>query len=195
MMKGKSVALGILLALVSGTAMAHGEPGTEHDFISGFAHPFSGWDHMIAMVGVGLWSALSIRASVWILPPLFVLTMACGFALGVTGIPLPVVEAGIAASVLILGIMIARSIELPLVAGMLLIALFALFHGVAHGSELPPSAHPLAYAFGMACATALLHVGGILFGQIHRWPAGRLLVRTGGGVAALVGTIALVGLV
>ncbi len=195
MIKGKSIALAILSALISSAAMAHTEPGMEHGLFSGFAHPFSGWDHMIAMVGVGLWSALSIRSAVWTLPPLFVLTMACGFALAAIGIPLPVVEAGITASVLILGILIASSVQLPLWSSMLLVALFALFHGVAHGTELPPTAHPFAYGLGMACATALLHVSGILFGQIYRWPMGRVLVRGGGGLAALLGLVAITGLV
>ncbi len=195
MLNAKSVSLGILLALISTAAFAHVEPGSAHGFSDGFVHPFSGWDHMIAMVGVGVWSALSIRSRVWILPPLFVLAMTCGFALGTTGIALPVVEAGIAASVLVLGILIALSVQLPLWSGMLLVAIFALFHGIAHGSELPPSAHPLAYGAGMACATALLHIGGILLGQADRWPAGRTLVRVSGGAAALIGVIALGGMV
>jgi urease accessory protein len=195
MIKGKSIALGILLAAASGAAMAHGETGGEHHFLSGFAHPFSGWDHILAMVGVGVWSALSIRSRVWVLPPLFVLAMACGFGLAVTALPLPVIEAGIASSVLILGVLIALSIQLPLWSGMLLIGIFALFHGLAHGVEVPTGASFIAYGSGMACATALLHVGGILLGQIQRWGMGSLLIRTGGGVAALVGTVALVGLV
>jgi urease accessory protein len=175
------------LVLAASPALAHTGVGVSGGFLSGFSHPIFGWDHVVAMVAVGLWGAFLGAPAIWLLPVTFPLVMAFGGALGVVGVPLPGVETGIAASAVVLGLMIALAVKPPLWVAAIIVAVFAVFHGHAHGTELPEAANPFAYAVGFVIATGLLHLLGIAFGLLVRWPAGSYAVRAGGGAISLVG--------
>jgi urease accessory protein len=177
-------ALGVLLA---SNAQAHSAADIGGGFVSGLLHPVLGWDHVAAMVAVGLWGAFLGSPALWLLPVVFPLVMAVGGALGLAGVNLPGVEIGIAASALVLGAMILLAARPPLWIAGLLVASFAIFHGHAHGTELPDAASPLAYSLGFVIATGLLHLSGIGFGLLVRWPLGRSAVRAAGAVIALAG--------
>ena len=172
--------------LAADAALAHTGSVTG-GFASGLAHPVLGVDHVVAMVAVGLWGAFLGRPAIYLLPVVFPLVMATGGALGILGMPLPGVEAGIAASAIVLGLMVALGARPPLWIAAALVGAFAIFHGHAHGAELPPNADAVAYSAGFVIATGLLHLAGIVFGLLVRWPAGRIAVRTAGGVIMLVG--------
>jgi len=180
-------ALVALVLFVAGPAAAHTEGGIVGGFVSGFTHPILGWDHVVAMFAVGLWGAFLDAPALWLLPVAFPTVMALGGALGVLGIPVPSVELGIALSAVVLGLLIVASARPPLWVAALIVAAFAIFHGHAHGTELPDAANPFAYATGFVIATGALHLLGIAFGVLVRWPAGRVAVRAGGGVISLVG--------
>lgn len=188
----------VAMALIAGPALAH--TGVDHGtgFGTGFAHPFGGLDHLLAMLAVGLWAVQYAARSenkrvLWLLPAAFVLPMALGFVLGFSGVALPGVEAGIALSVLILGLAVAFAVRPPLPAAMAVTALFALFHGHAHGSELPHAEMAAMYAAGMVLATALLHGLGIVGGRLAQQVRLPLLTRTAGAAVALAGIVILVG--
>lgn len=185
----------IALLGISPWVGAHESGGVAGGFYSGLLHPVLGWDHVVAMVAVGLWGAFLGSPAIWVLPVVFPLVMAFGGALGVVGVPLPAVETGIAASAVVLGLMVAAAARPPLWVAALIVAVFAVFHGHAHGTELPDAASPLAYSLGFVVATGLLHLCGIAFGLLVRWPAGRIAVRTGGGLIALAGVGFLTGVV
>lgn len=187
------------VALVSVAAPALAHPG--HDaggFAGGFAHPFGGFDHLMAMLAVGLWavqyagrpSATQPRA-LWLLPASFVAAMAAGFGLGLAGVALPGVEAGIALSVLILGLIVAFAVRPPLPAAMTVTALFALFHGHAHATEMGDAAI-IAYAAGMLLATALLHGAGLTAARLAQQFNLGMLTRAAGAAVALAGVVILV---
>jgi urease accessory protein len=175
-------------------ASAHTEGGISGGFISGFVHPILGWDHVAAMVAVGLWGAFLGAPAIWLLPVIFPLVMAFGAALGVLGVPIPAVETGIAGSAVILGLLILLGARLPLWLASVIVGVFAIFHGYAHGAELPEAANGFAYGVGFVIATGLLHLIGIAFGLLVRWPSGVYVVRAGGGVISLVGVAFLFGL-
>jgi urease accessory protein len=156
-------------------------------------HPILGWDHVAAMVAVGLWGAFLGRSAIWILPVVFPFVMAFGGALGVTGVSLPAVETGIAASAIVLGAMVAFAARPPIWVAAVLVGAFAVFHGHAHGTELPHAANALAYSIGFVIATGLLHLSGIAFGVLERWPAGKTAIQVGGGAIALAGAGFLTG--
>jgi urease accessory protein len=183
-----------LAAAAASPAHAHVEgAGAVGGFASGFAHPLLGLDHVVAMVAVGLWGAFLGAPALWLLPVVFPLVMAAGGALGVLGVPLPAVEVGIALSAVVLGALVAFGARLPLWVAAVIVGAFAVFHGHAHGTELPEAASPVTYAAGFVIATGLLHLCGIGLGLLLRWPAGRLAVRAGGGAIALAGLFFLVG--
>ena len=184
-----SLALLAAFALAAPLAQAHEGAGLAGGFTSGFAHPLLGWDHVIAMLAVGLWGAFLGAPALWLLPVVFPLVMAAGGALGVLGVPLPAVEIGIAVSAIALGGVVAGALRPPLWVAALLVALFAIFHGHAHGTELPQAASPLAYSLGFVVATGLLHLTGIALGLLTRWPAGRVAVRGMGAGIALLGVL------
>lgn len=190
-----SVSLTTFLLLLAGPAFAHEEVGMAGGFISGVLHPIFGWDHVAAMVAVGLWGAFLGKPAIWLLPVVFPLVMAVGGALGVMGVPVPAVETGIAGSALVLGLMIAFAVRPPLAVAALIVGAFAIFHGHAHGTELPHSANALAYSLGFVLSTGMLHMLGILFGLLVRLPAGALAIRTGGGLIALSGVGFLTGII
>ena len=173
-------------------ALAH-EGGVAGGLVSGFTHPIFGLDHVVAMVAVGLWGAFLSQPAIWLLPMVFPLVMALGGLLGIFGVPVPAVETGIAASALALGAMVALALRPPLWVAALLVGAFAIFHGHAHGTELPQAANPLAYGAGFVIATGLLHLSGIALGLLARWPAGVRAVRVGGGAIACAGIYFLVG--
>ena len=158
-------------------------------FASGFFHPLFGWDHIAAMVAVGLWGAFLGRPAIFLLPIVFPLVMAVGGALGIVGVPLPGVEAGIAASALILGLCVMTAAQPPLWIAALAVGFFAIFHGHAHGTELPDAANPFGYAVGFVIATGLLHVSGIVLGTLTRSAMGRVVVRGTGALIALAGIV------
>jgi urease accessory protein len=185
---------GLLLAGLAPAALGHAGHGFAGGFESGFLHPLLGWDHVAAMVAVGLWGAFLGASALWLLPVVFPLVMALGGAVAVLGVPLPGVELGIAGSAIVLGLLVALAARPPLWLSAVIVGAFAVFHGHAHGTELPEAAAPAAYAAGFVVATGLLHVAGILFGLLAYWPAGRTAVRLGGGVICAGGVAFLLGL-
>ncbi|MCP5143087.1 MAG: HupE/UreJ family protein [Gammaproteobacteria bacterium] len=188
-----------LLFLVPVVAFAHTDGGaTGSGFLSGLLHPVTGVDHVIAMVAVGLWGAQLGAPAMWMLPVAFPLIMALGGAMGAAGLPLPGIEIGIALSGLLLGLVVAGNVRPPLALAVVLVSFFAVFHGYAHGAEMPGFANPLAYAAGFVIATGLLHLCGIVVGLLWSWPGGapwgRWVVRASGAtIAALGGWFLLAG--
>jgi len=168
-------------------AWAHEETGQAAGFLSGLHHPVSGLDHVLAMVAVGFWGAQLGAPALWALPVAFPMVMAMGGMLGLMGIPLPGVEVGIAVSAIALGAMVAGEVKPPLAVAAGLVGFFAIFHGHAHGTELPEGASGLYYSIGFVVATGLLHAAGILFGMIHERPWGPPVLRAAGGVVLLGG--------
>jgi urease accessory protein len=182
----------LLLSFASLPAMAHSGGGVVGGFLAGFMHPLSGVDHILAMVAVGIWGAFLGSPAIWVLPVVFPLVMAFGGALGVVGIPLPATETGIAMSSLVLGLMVALGKRPPLWVAGTIVGIFAIFHGHAHGAELPTAADPVVYSLGFVIVTGLLHLSGIAIGELTRWKVGRVVVRlTGVGIAA--GGVAFLG--
>src|SRR5258707_1053134 len=167
-------------------AFAHEQVGVAGGLVSGVLHPLTGMDHLIAMVAVGIWGAQLGPPAIWVLPITFPLVMAFGGVLGVLRIPLPMPEVSIALSALVLGAAVAMRLRLPFAAAAV-VAVFAVFHGHAHGAELPGSANPLAYGAGFVVATGLLHLCGISIGTLTRWPAGGRLIQGLGVVIAALG--------
>ena len=178
--------LPMLLLIWSTRAPAHILSGdAAGGFVSGFEHPISGLDHIVAMVSVGLWGAQLGAPAIWALPVTFPIVMAFGGMLGLMGVPLPGTEVGIALSAIGLGAVVASEARPPLIFAALLVGFFAIFHGHAHGTELPPDENGVLYSIGFVVATGLLHLTGIGIGLIHRWKAGEVALRLGGaGVAA-----------
>ncbi|WP_419913696.1 HupE/UreJ family protein [Hoeflea sp.] len=174
-----------LTCLAPVSAYAHFEGGTLGGFQSGFAHPIIGADHLLAMLAVGIWGAQMGGRSVWTLPVTFPLIMAAGGIFGMSGLPLPNVELGIALSVFVLGLAIGFAWKAPEWAALLLIAVFAVFHGYAHGVELPRAVDPASYSIGFVAATGAIHVAGIGIGLLlGRLWKGRLSQSLGGAIAA-----------
>lgn len=172
-----------MFAAAATSATAHSGTGLAGGFVSGFLHPLSGFDHLLAMVSVGLWGAFLGRPLIVALPVIFPTVMAVGGVMGIAGVPLPPVEFGIALSVLVLGAMIAGKVAAPVWLASLIVAIFAIFHGYAHGKELPSAADPVGYSAGFVFATGMLHVIGIGIGVIADRPGGATIVR---GLGALV---------
>ncbi len=183
------------IATFATPALAHSTPGQAKGFITGFLHPLSGLDHVLAMIAVGIWGAQLKRPAIWILPVAFPLVMSFGGLLGIRGVPLPGVEIGVAASAVVLGILIAYELRPPLWVAGGIVSAFAIFHGHAHGTELPKAAAPLAYALGFVLATGLLHLSGITIGLLDWLPSGNKLLRTAGVFIAAAGLFLLAGLV
>jgi urease accessory protein len=181
------IALFAVTVLAAVPAWAHEGAGAHGGFTSGFSHPFGGLDHVVAMVAVGLWGAFLGAPAVWLLPVVFPVVMAFGGALGVAGVPIPSVEIGIALSAIVLGLLVAGAVKTPLWIAAIIVGAFAIFHGHAHGTELPGNANALAYSAGFVVATGLLHLAGIALSSLKRWSAGEMLVRAGGAAISLAG--------
>src|SRR6478672_3753113 len=179
----------VLLCLTAASpALAH-TGSVSGGFAGGLSHPLFGLDHAVAMVAVGLWGAFLGAPAIFILPVVFPLVMAFGGVLGILGVPLPGVEIGIAVSATVLGMMVALAARPPLWIAAAIVGAFAICHGHAHGAELPPGADAVAYSAGFVIATGALHLCGIAFGLLARWPRGRLAVRAAGGVIAIAGLV------
>jgi urease accessory protein len=178
--------LGLALACPA-AAYAHTQGGEALGFISGIQHPISGLDHVLAMVAVGLWGAQLGAPAVWLLPVTFPMVMALGGSLGLMGVTLPGVELGIALSAIALGLAVFCEARPQLWVAALLVGVFAIFHGHAHGTELPPGANGILYSIGFVIVTGSLHATGIGIGLVHRWPAGRIALRAAGALVALGG--------
>jgi len=186
-MRGLRSGLAAGLALAPAAASAHTGTGLAGGFVSGVEHPLSGSDHLLAMVAVGLWGAFLGRPLIYLLPIVFPMMMVVGAAAGMYDMPVPPPEIGIALSVLVLGACIAFAYRAPVPLAVLIVAGFALFHGYAHGRELPSAADPVGYSMGFVLATGLLHVAGILIGSLTCHKKGATAVRLGGGAIAAAG--------
>jgi urease accessory protein len=188
----------VLAVSVGLPTIASAHPGHEATpgFIHGFLHPLGGLDHILAMVAVGLFAARLGGRALWLVPASFVVTMAAAGVAGMAGLALPYVEAGIALSLVVLGAAIAFEITMPVAAAMGLVALFAVFHGHAHGAEMPETMSGLAYGAGFLAATAALHALGIGLGLLigrSGEMVGRRALQVGGSAAALAGAALLAG--
>jgi urease accessory protein len=170
-------------------ALAHTQGGEALGFVSGLAHPVSGLDHVLAMVAVGLWGAQLGAPAVWILPVTFPMVMALGGTLGLMGLQLPGIEICIALSAVALGVMVFREAQPNLLAAGFLVGFFAIFHGYAHGTELPPGANGMLYSIGFVIATGALHATGIAIGLLHRWRVGRFVLRAAGAMVSIGGAV------
>ena len=182
-----SAAIALALVLSPVAAFAHQETGQAAGLLAGLSHPLSGLDHVLAMIAVGLWGAVLGPPAIWVLPVAFPMVMAFGGLMGLLGFPLPGVEIGIAVSAVVLGALVLAEVRPPLWLAALVVAFFAIFHGHAHGRELPEGTSALLYSLGFVVATGLLHAFGILLGVAHRWAAGRRLVQLAGAGVALAG--------
>lgn len=179
------LALTLVLAF-PGVLSAH-EGGSTAGLLSGLIHPISGLDHVLAMVAVGIWGAQLGQPAIWILPVTFPMVMAFGGMIGLLGFPLPGVEVGIGLSALLLGLAIAFERRFGLALAAALVGFFAVFHGHAHGAELPEGQSGLLYSIGFVTSTGTLHALGIALGLIHRWESGRAALRVAGAGIALAG--------
>jgi urease accessory protein len=179
----------ILFCLLAAPAAVAHTGSVSGGFIGGVSHPLFGLDHVAAMVAVGLWGGFLGAPAIYTLPVVFPLVMAMGGVLGILGVPLPGVEIGIATSAAVLGMMVTLAARPPLWVAGAMVGAFAVCHGHAHGAELPPGADALSYSAGFVIATGLLHLGGVAFGLLARWPSGQIAVRGAGGVIAIAGLL------
>lgn len=194
----KSGLLALAAAALPAVASAHPAIGEAAGFSHGFTHPISGLDHILAMVMVGVFAFQLGGRATWLVPATFVLVMALGGGLGVAGINVPFVETGIALSVVVLGAAIALNVKAPLAAALGTVGLFALFHGHAHGAEMPENVTGVAYAAGFMIATTLLHIAGLALGNIVGRAGerqGAFVTRAAGSIAAISGVGILAGLI
>ena len=175
------------LLLCAQAAQAHVHKGEAVSFLSGLKHPISGLDHVVAMIAVGLWGAQLGAPAIWVLPVAFPMVMAMGGMLGLLGVPLPGMEMGIAASAILLGAAVMMELRPPLALAAGLVGFFAIFHGYAHGSELPAGESGLLYSLGFVMATGCLHAAGISIGLVHRWNWGQRALRVVGAAIAIAG--------
>jgi urease accessory protein len=183
----------ILLLVAVQPLAAHTTGGAIGGLGSGLGHPFIGLDHLLAMLAVGMWAYQLGGSSMWKVPLAFVLTLLVGASIGLTGLSLPFIEPVIAASVMVFGLLIAmRSRVTPVLASML-VALFALFHGYAHGIEMPLAASPLTYVAGFSLATIGLHGLGVMLAYVIHRTTNTMLLRVGGFGLAGTGLLLLVG--
>ena len=170
-------------------AHAHVQQGQAVSFLTGLEHPWSGLDHVLAMIGVGLWGAQLGNPAIWILPITFPLVMSLGAMMGLIGIPLSGIEIGIAASAIVLGIMVLGEVRPKLIVAAIIVGCFAVFHGHAHGTELPVGQSGFLYSMGFVIGTGCLHGIGVAIGLVHRWPKGKLTLRGSGVLIAVMGVL------
>jgi urease accessory protein len=186
---GQAVLALVVVIASAEPASAHVLEGQAQGLLAGLRHPVSGADHVLAMIAVGLWGAQLGAPAVWLLPVTFPMVMAFGGFLGLVGIPVPGVEVGIALSAVLLGLMVAGEAKPPFVLAALLVGFFAIFHGHAHGTELPAGQSGLTYSIGFVTATGCLHGFGILLGAAHKWAAGQGAIRVAGALVTLAGVV------
>lgn len=176
------------LLMVPALAFAHvGRGDISGGFLAGLEHPVFGLDHVVAMVAVGIWGAQLRAPAIWVLPVTFPLVMSFGGILGGFSVPIPGIEVGIALSAIVLGAMVAFAARPPLWIAGVIVGVFAIFHGYAHGAELPESANAISFAMGFVIATGSLHALGILIGVINKWKAGEKCLRAVGVLISLCG--------
>jgi urease accessory protein len=175
---------GCAALLASASAAAHSGTGLAGGFVPGFIHPISGSDHLLAMVAVGLWGAFLGPPLIQTLPIVFPMMMVGGAVLAMYGAPVPPTELGIALSVLVLGACIALRFVAPVWLAAVVVGIFGVFHGYAHGKELPSAANPLGYSLGFVLATGLVHVAGIGLGFCSERPGGAVAIRCAGALIA-----------
>ena len=180
---------GLFVLATAIPASAHVGHGEAHDLLHGFMHPIGGLDHMLAMVAVGMLAALLGRRALWMVPASFMVMITVGAALAIAHLHLPFVEIGISLSVIAFGVAVALQLPLPTAAAMALVAVFAVFHGAAHGAEMPTDASGAIYAAGFLAATGLLHIVGIGLGTgLNRLASMRdAISRVAGGAIAIAG--------
>lgn len=184
----RSLTFALALALVPSLGLAHTEVGVAGGLVTGFLHPILGFDHLVAMVAVGIWGSVLGAPLLMALPIAFPLMMAAGALLGIIGVPLVGVESVIALSAVVLGILVCLRVRPPVWGAIVIVAVFAVFHGYAHGRELPPASNPLSYAIGFMVATGLLHLCGIGIGEFARQvPRAKLVAQASGAAIAIVG--------
>jgi urease accessory protein len=180
----------LLILLLPLAAQGHsGGAAAGAGFLAGFEHPLGGLDHVLAMLAVGMWGAQLGRPAIWMLPVAFPQVMALGGVAGILGVPLLGIEFGVTISVIVLGSMIALDRRPPLWAALLVVSFFAVFHGYAHGAELPGKAGAVAYSAGFVTATGLIHLTGIGIGFVIKLPHGIKMLRAGGGAIAAAGVL------
>lgn len=187
-MKFRSVWMTVCLTLLfTQTAFAHTFGADGVSFYQGFIHPLFGLDHLLAMLAVGIWAAQIGTRARWLIPAAFLTMLALGGGIGMLGWPLPQVELGIAASVVVFGLLIVGAARLPISVSMGIAGLFALLHGYAHGVEMPQAAAPGLYALGFIASSAMLHGLGAVVGMAsnNEWPS--RLLRLGGVCTAMAG--------
>jgi urease accessory protein len=180
------IAIG-LVSLHASPAAAHTGTGLPGGFVSGFLHPLKGLDHLLAMVSVGVWGAFLGRPLIFVLPVVFPALMVVGAIAGMFGVSVPRSEAVVALSVLVLGSCVALAIEAPIACALLIVAVFGIFHGYAHGRELPSAADPVGYSAGFVLVTGLLHLSGIGLGGFNDRAWGIAMTRGIGVAIALCG--------
>jgi len=188
----------LTLCLVPTAALAHPAIGNASGFVHGFMHPLGGLDHQLAMILVGIFAYQLGGRALWLVPLSFIAMMAVGGFLGVTATPLPFVEIGIALSVVVLGAIVAFGVKAPLAVAMGVVGLFAIFHGHAHGTEMPMDVSGATYGAGFMLATAVLHAVGIGIGMVVGLMSrtfGNTVYRVAGGVASVAGLALLIGYV
>jgi urease accessory protein len=182
-------ALAVAILLCATVVQAHIQEGEAAGFWSGVRHPISGLDHVLAMIAVGLWGAQLGAPAIWLLPVAFPIVMAFGGMMGLLGVSLPGTEIGIAASAILLGAAVMFKSRPRLFIAALVVGVFAIFHGYAHGTELPPGESGLLYSVGFVIATGCLHGVGITIGLSHRWGWGQRVVRLAGAGVAVAGLV------
>ncbi|MET3598800.1 urease accessory protein [Martelella mangrovi] len=189
--KRAGLSAGLLLAAAA-PAFAHLNPAEHGSFMAGFSHPLFGADHILAMVAVGIWAAMIGGRAMLIVPATFVITMGIGFALALGGASLPFVEPAILASVVGLGLLVALAVKVPTPVSAAVVAVFALFHGFAHGTELG-GAGAVTFGLGFMAGTALLHAAGVGLGVGLNRFGGMTLSRILGAATALAGIAMMAG--
>jgi urease accessory protein len=192
----RSTIIALLLATIPSVVYAHdGSNMPFGGFLSGLIHPVLGFDHFLAMLSVGILSAQIGGRAIWTVPATFVSVMALGGALGLIDIGLTSIELGIAASLVLLGLIIAAEKKLPILLAMAGVGFFAIFHGYAHGAEMPITAEPVKYALGFLTGTALIHIAGVVIGDIAKhYELGKVTLRVGGGLIAFAGFLFIFGI-
>lgn len=191
----RSILLALGLSLIPTVVYAHdGSQVPFGGFLAGLVHPVLGYDHLLAMLSVGILSAQIGGRAIWTVPATFVSVMAVGGLLGYINIGLTATELGIAASLILLGLIIAAEQKLPVRLAMLGVGFFAIFHGYAHGSEIPTTSEPVLYALGFLTGTALIHIAGVVIGDIAKhYQRGRIMLRVGGALIAVTGVLFIAG--
>lgn len=192
----QSILFALLLSSIPSVAFAH--DGTNlplGGFLSGMVHPVLGYDHLLAMLSVGILSAQIGGRAIWTVPATFVSVMALGGLLGWIDIGLNATELGIAISLIILGSVIAAERSISTRIAMVGVGFFAIFHGYAHGAEMPKTVQPFLYAFGFLVGTALIHITGVVIGDIARhYERGKIFLRIGGALIAIIGLLFVFGI-